>query len=207
MARRSLRRRRITRRAADEEIAKEILEEAGRIDAEEDELSGEARGDELPEGLWTSGDRRKVLREAKQALEAERAAEAKPIRRARGERLGECKARLERDWALERKVVAEHAAWHERGIASDGSLRMAGARANIKPYPLSDRPDGRINVTDPDSRSLKTTRGLGAGLQRQAAVTEEQIVVAAEISVESLDTANLQPMVETSRAEAPSGRH
>jgi transposase len=33
-----------------EQIAKEILEEAGRIDAAEDELYGEARGDELPEG-------------------------------------------------------------------------------------------------------------------------------------------------------------
>jgi transposase len=37
-----------------EQIAKEILEEAARIDAAEDELYGEARGDELPEGLRTS---------------------------------------------------------------------------------------------------------------------------------------------------------
>ena len=57
-----------------EQIAREILEDAARIDAAEDELYGEARGDELPEGLRTSGDRRKVLREAKQALDAERAA-------------------------------------------------------------------------------------------------------------------------------------
>jgi transposase len=53
-----------------EQIAREILEDAARIDAAEDELYGEARGDELPEGLRTSGDRRKVLREAKQALDA-----------------------------------------------------------------------------------------------------------------------------------------
>src|SRR5215213_6713444 len=43
-----------------EQIAREILEEAARVDAAEDELFGEARGDELPEGLRTSGDRRKV---------------------------------------------------------------------------------------------------------------------------------------------------
>jgi Transposase DDE domain len=78
---------------------------------------------------------------------------------------------------------------------------MAGARANIKPYPLTDRPAGKLNVTDPDSRNLKTTRGWVQGYNAQAAVTEQQIVVAAEISVESLDTANLQPMVETARAE------
>jgi hypothetical protein len=184
-----------------EQIAKEILEEAAEIDAREDELFGEARGDELPEGLRTSGDRRRVLREAKQALEAQRAAEAKPIPRDRGERLSECKARLEQDWALERKVVTEHAAWHARGIATDGSRRMAGARALIKPYPLPDRPAGKINLTDPDSRNLKTTRGWVQGYNAQAAVTADQIVVAAEISIESLDTANLQPMVESARTE------
>jgi transposase len=63
-----------------EQIAEEILAEAARIDAAEDELYGEARGDELPEGLRTSGDRRKWLREARQALEAERAAKAEPFR-------------------------------------------------------------------------------------------------------------------------------
>jgi transposase len=184
-----------------EQIAKEILEEAAEIDAREDELYGEARGDELPEGLRTSGDRRKWLREAKQALEAERAAKADKVPRDRGERLSECKRRLEQDWELERRVVAEHAAWHARGIASDGSRRMAGSRANIKPYPLTDRPAGKINMTDPDSRNLKTTRGWVQGYNAQAVVTEQQVVVAAEISTESLDTANLQPMVETARAE------
>src|SRR5436190_5473764 len=184
-----------------DEIAKEIVAEAARIDAAEDELYGEARGDELPEGLRTSGDRRKWLREAKQALEAERAAEAKPVSRSRPERLAECKRRLEQDWQLERRVVEEHAAWHARGIASDGSRRMAGARANIKPHPLPERPAGKLNVTDPDSRNLKTTRRWVQGYNAQAAVTTEQIVVAAELSIESLDTANLQPMVESARRE------
>jgi len=70
-----------------EQIAREILEDAARIDAAEDERFGEARGDELPAGLRTSGDRRKVLREAKQALDAERAAQAKKVPRGRSERL------------------------------------------------------------------------------------------------------------------------
>jgi transposase len=83
-----------------EQIAREILEEAARVDAAEDALFGEERGDELPEGLRTSGDRRKVLREAKQALDAERAAQAKPIPRNRGERLNECRRRLRRTGSL-----------------------------------------------------------------------------------------------------------
>src|SRR5919201_2081822 len=81
---------RVRHEAAIAELFGEVLEEAARIDAAEDELFGEARGDELPEGLRTSGDRRKVLREAKQALEAERAADARPVPRDRGERLVEC---------------------------------------------------------------------------------------------------------------------
>ena len=184
-----------------DQIAREIVEEAARVDAAEDELLGDARGDELPEGLRTSGDRRKVLREAKRALDRERAAQAKKVPRDRVERLVECRRRLRQDWELERHVVSEHAAWHAAGIASDGSGRMTGARHNIKPYPLTEMPGGKINVTDPDSRNLKTTRGWVQGYNAQAVVGEGQIVLAADISLESLDTANLQPMVEAAIGE------
>jgi hypothetical protein len=184
-----------------EQIAQEILEDAARLDAAEDELFGEARGDELPAGLRTSGERRKWLREAKQAMDAQRASQAKKIPRSRGERLAECKTRLEQDWELERRVVAEHGAWVAAGIASDGTRRMFGATHNIKPYPLTDMPAGKINVSDPDSRNLKTTRGWVQGYNAQAVVTMGQIVIAAEISTESLDTASLQPMIETAGVE------
>jgi transposase len=56
-----------------EQIAAEILAEAGRIDAAEDELHGDGGGDELPEGLTTRDGRRAWLREAKEELERERA--------------------------------------------------------------------------------------------------------------------------------------
>ncbi len=51
-----------------ERIAREILAEAARIDEAEDELYGEARGDELPEHLRTPEGRRAALREAKRKL-------------------------------------------------------------------------------------------------------------------------------------------
>src|SRR4051794_29783723 len=152
-----------------EQIAREILEEAAEIDAAEDELFGDARGDELPEGLRTSGDRRRVLREAKQALEAERAAQAKKVPRDRGERLNECRRRLTQDWELERHVVSEHAAWHAAGIASDGSRRMVGARHNIKPYPLTAEPAGENKITPTHSRQPQTTRRGGEGAKAPAA--------------------------------------
>jgi transposase len=46
-----------------EQIAREILEEAQAVDAAEDELYGDARGDELPEQLRTGEGRRAWLRE------------------------------------------------------------------------------------------------------------------------------------------------
>jgi transposase len=58
-----------------EQIAREILAEAAEIDRREDELYGEARGDELPERLRTSAGRRAALREAKEELERERSTE------------------------------------------------------------------------------------------------------------------------------------
>ena len=58
-----------------EQIAREILAEAAETDRREDELHGEARGDELPEQLRTSQGRRAALREAKEVLERERAGE------------------------------------------------------------------------------------------------------------------------------------
>ena len=184
-----------------EEIAREILEQAAELDAAEDELHGDARGDELPVELRVAGDRRKRLREAKQALDAEREADATPVGRDRGERLRECRRRLAEDFELERRLIAQHDAWLAAGIASDGSRRMVGARHNLKPYPLTPLAQRRINVTDPDSRNLKTTRGWVQGYNAQAVVTEAQIVIAAEISTESLDTANLRPMIAAAEEE------
>jgi hypothetical protein len=58
-----------------------------------------------------------------------------------------------------------------------------------------------MNVTDPDSRNLKTTRGWVQGYNAQAVVIEDQIVIAAKISTESLDTANLRPMITAAEEE------
>jgi transposase len=175
------------------QIAEEILKEAGEIDAAEDELYGEKRGDELPEGFGTATERRARLREAKLALEAERAAKAKKIPRDRGKRLKECWARMDQDLALHRRVEAEHEAWREQGIASNG--RRCMNPHYYRPAVLPDEPEGKLNVTDPDSRNLKTTRGYVQGYNAQALVGEGQIVIAAEISTESMDSGNLEPMV------------
>ena len=73
-----------------------LLEEAERVDAEEDERYGpDRRGDELPEELRDREQRLAAIREAKQALEDE-AAERETARRAELEREGK-KPRPPRD--------------------------------------------------------------------------------------------------------------
>jgi transposase len=73
-----------------EEIAAEILAEAAEIDAAEDEIHGDARGDELPEQLTTQHGRKGWLREAKRRLDAERAARKDSVPRDRERRLEVC---------------------------------------------------------------------------------------------------------------------
>ena len=58
---------------AQERIAREILDEAKAIDAAEDELYGEARGDEPPPEFATDRGRKKWLSEAKRRLDDQRA--------------------------------------------------------------------------------------------------------------------------------------
>ncbi|MBA3261486.1 MAG: transposase [Thermoleophilaceae bacterium] len=229
------------------QIAREILAEAAETDRREDELYGEARGDELPERLRTSEGRRAALREAKAKLEREagrearpdsderegagveieldperfvtrshgrrawfrearrgldeqREQEARPIARSRLERLGESARRLEEELAVEHLANAAYEAWRQRGVAADGSRRMAPG--TTKPYRPPDLPAGTINTTDPDSRLVKTVgqRAL-QGYNAQAAVNEHQIVVAAEVTVDSPDFGHLEPMVDATQRE------
>src|SRR3954467_923053 len=103
-----------------EPIAREILKEAADVDAAEDELFGDARGDELPPEFRSTGELRKRLREAKQRLDAKRAAEQKPVPRSRPERLKESKKRLDQELELERRGRADYQAWRARGMRAEG---------------------------------------------------------------------------------------
>src|SRR5215217_6985069 len=58
-----------------EQVARELVEQAISTDQAEDELYGEARGDELPPEFSTTAGRKGWLREAKQRPEADRSSE------------------------------------------------------------------------------------------------------------------------------------
>jgi len=70
-----------------------------------------------------------------------------------------------------------------------------------KPYQPPDTPAGKINLTDPDSRNVKTPRGWVQGYNVQAACTEKQIVIAAEVTIDSPDFGHLGPMVAATERE------
>jgi transposase len=230
-----------------EQVAREILAEAAETDRREDELYGEARGDELPERLRTSAGRRAALREAKEELERERATEhdakarieapeavaieldparfvtrahgrrawlregrraleerrareARPIARSRSERLAESARRLEEELQVARVANAAYEAWRERGVAADGTRRMAPG--TTKPYRPPQSPVGTINTTDPDSRLVKTLGQKAIqGYNAQAAVNERQILVAAEVTLESPDFGHLEPLVDATERD------
>ena len=180
-----------------EQIAREILEEAQAVDAAEDELYGDARGDELPPEFATAQGRRGWLREAKQRLEAERAADPRPVPRSRPKRLKEAKRRLEEELWTEARANEAYETYRARGRMKDGR-RFGGPP---KPYTPPATPEGRINVTDPDSRVVKGLRGFLQGYNAQAVTNEHQVVLAAEIETVGADFGHLEPMLDAAQRE------
>jgi transposase len=178
-------------------IAREIVEEAKAIDAAEDERLGDARGDELPLELATSQGRRGWLREAKRRLDEQREQQARPVPRSRPARLKEAKRRLEEELWTECRANEAYEAYRARGRMKDG--RRFGRPPD--PYRPPDTPAGKINLTDPDSRLVKGVRGHLQGYNAQAATTEDQIVIAAEVTVDTGDFGHLEPMVDAARRE------
>jgi transposase len=180
-----------------QQLAEEALQEAAEVDAAEDERFGDRRGDELPAELATAQGRKKWLEAARRRLGAQREQEARPIPQPRPARVREAKRRLEEELATEVRANDAYEAYRAQGRMKDG--RRFGSPP--KPYTPPEQPAGRINVTDPDSRTLKTPRGFLQGYNAQAVCNEQQIVVAAEMSVSSADFGQMGPMIDTARTE------
>ncbi len=221
-----------------ESIVAEILAEAERVDREEDELHGEARGDELPEQLRTREGRRAALnaarekllaerqakqdpgepvvqaveleldperfvtraegrrawlREGRRALDAQREREAAPIPRSRALRLADARQRVDEELAVEHAANRCYEGYRAGGRMRNG--RRFGAPP--KPIELPVVPEATINTSDPDSRLMHTQGRFGVqGYNAQTAVTDTQIIVAAEVTTDSPDFGHLEPMVK-----------
>jgi transposase len=156
----------------DDEIGR-ILAEAAATDAAEDAVYGpDRRGDELPAELGDRHSRLARLREARVHLATEAA-----NRQATHEQ-----RRVER---AEREATAGHP--------------TVGARPG--PPPVT-RTEARANVTDPDSRMMKTRAGWTLGYNGQAVVAADGLIVASELTQEAADATQLGPMIRATIANA-----
>jgi Transposase DDE domain/Transposase domain (DUF772) len=180
-----------------EELAREILAEAAETDAAEDERYGTARGDELPAHLAKRQGRQGWLRQAKRRLDAKRAEEKQPIPRGREERLELCHERLVEDWRAQRQGNRAYEAYRERSVRERGKQSMGPGPSPYEPPP---KPEGKINTTDPDARRMKFGRNFIPAYNAQAVTTEDQIIVAAEITTEG-DFEQLEPMISAAERE------
>jgi transposase len=215
-------------------VAREIIAEAKATDEAEDELYGDARGDELPPELSTEAGRREWLarelgqqragddevsanergcgdghefdaerivartqgregwlREAKRQLDQDRWRDAAPIPRSRSERLLEAGRRMDGELAAERRGNEAYERYRATGRDKLGRRFSAPP----KPYQPPATPQGEVNLTDPDARVMRAFRGYVQGYNAQVAVNEEQIVLAAEVTVDTGDFSHLEPMV------------
>lgn len=144
-----------------------MLKEAGAKDAEEDKLYGKDK----------RGD------EAPEELRN---------RSSRLARLKECKERLDME-ALSEAVDRTHK------LAVRAAEETAEGRVKRGRKPKVDKPkrDAKANVTDPDSRIMKTRNGYVQGYNAQAVATEDQVIVAAEVTQEANDVKQLSPMLQS----------
>jgi transposase len=153
--------------------ARRIVEEAGAVDAAEDELYGEARGDELPEELADPKTRRARIKQLLDELEAER-------------------ERVQAEHDAKRAAYQEHVQrtgrrphGHPVGAALPKSQQALFAR--------------QVNVTDPDSAIVSDRGKLIQGYNIQAAVGEGQVILAAKATGAASDGGQLVPLVAAAR--------
>ena len=155
--------------AALEAEVKRLLEEAEKVDREEDQELGKGkRGDELPPDLATAQEQLEKIRAAKQELERE---------------------------AKQRAEQAEREKAEQNGKPKDGAQRMRWSRAKTG-VPAE---GSKGNMTDPESGLMidGATKAFVQGYNAQvAAAGVPQIIVAQTVISEPTDRQQLQPMIE-----------
>ena len=137
------------------------------------------------------------LRDARRQLEQRRWQQPDAIARSRCERLLLAAERLEGDLDAERRGNEAYEEYRARGRMKDGR-RFGGPP---KPYTPPEVPEGKVNVTDPDSKHIKANDTYVQGYNAQAVVDQGQIVLAAEITNSTVDWSQLDPMITATIAE------
>ncbi len=183
------------RRRALQEAKRRIEQRKGRA------LSEEQNGAEVkvdPELVFgrdkRRGGRREWPRVARRELEKQRQREARPVPRDREDRLFQALGRLEENHRVD--LAANEA--YERWRATERDTLGRVLKGNSKPFIAPVLPEGTINLSDPDSRVMRT-QGTPhrQAYNVQAAVNDRQVILAAEVTVDAPDFGHLEPMLDT----------
>jgi transposase len=146
--------------------AERYLREAAELDAAEDELYGDARGDELPGELADPTTRRAAIERAKAELEAEH-------------------AQRQAEWEAKDQRQREHL---------ERTGRRPPGRPTSKAPQEDALFASRRNLTDLDSRVQHDKGARIQGYNGQTVVCESQVIIAAEVTNSSSDGGQLEPM-------------
>ena len=102
--------------------------------------------------------------------------------------------RFEQNHRTELAAHEDYDRW--RACARDTKGRVL--KGNTKPFTPPELPEGVINLADPDARVMRT-QGTPPrqAYNAQTAVNEQQIILAAEITIDAPDFGHLEPMLDT----------
>lgn len=146
-----------------------MLDEAAQKDAAENRLFGDARGDELPKDLQDPHSRKERLKICLKRLEDE--------------------AQAARD--AQQKLIDARAAEEAKGKKFGGHTMFSpDEKVNDK---------AKANMTDPESRVMKTRQGLRQCYNAQAVATENQIVIAVDVTQVANDYQQAVPMLKQAK--------
>lgn len=109
-------------------------------------------------------------------------------------RIAAAKTRLDHEDAMRRAELARRVA--AKAAAAETRTTRGGGR------PLTEkrrRSESRANITDPDSNIMRDSHGYLQGYNAQAAVTANQIIVAADVTQAPSDNHQLAPMVASAQ--------
>lgn len=121
-----------------------------------------------------------------------------PVLRERRQRLGALLAAKER---LAADAAARQRAQQQRQAAWDEANQAGRARGGRPASKVPDRAQGsgKTNLTDPDSKIMRTKTGFRQSYNGQAVVTRDQIIIAAEIVNGGTDVSFFHPMLDAAR--------
>ncbi|MRH91449.1 transposase [Nocardia sp. SYP-A9097] len=202
-----------TLRRMAEQAAGDIVAEAKATDEAEDRAA-DGDGDRTPESM-RGARRRETIREALASIEAERAERPSKEMRYSQRRLDAAQRaydqlheKLTTGWKAEQALLAEGGklSGRPRSAPRDNkqiqvfATRLETAKAAMAAK-LAKEPVKKRNLTDVESRIMKTRKGFIQGYNAQLFVSEDHVIIACELTDEPADTHQFAPMINACTTE------